>query len=170
MIHPSSLVKTLGLSSLEKNNSQKWDWKAVPILAYFDTFKNYYANKQEKSFYTIAGAQSLVTLDNPSQGNGIYFTAFDTSASGVTTINQVIKNPTTDPVVIQGNKVGFVIKNIEVYSLSNIILSGTIEFTPTGEGRIINLKGQSIAELIGSGILEEIDAKKGYNAKEQRLS
>lgn len=168
MIHPSSLVRMLGLSNLEKSGSQKWDWNAVPILAYFDIFKNYYANKQEKSFYTIAGAQSLVTLNIPSSGDGIYFAAFDQSASGTITINQVIKNPTTDPVVIQGNKVGFVIKNTEVYNLSNIILSGTIEFTPVGEGRTINLTGQSIAELIGSGILEEIDVKKGYNAKEQR--
>ena len=63
---------------------------------------------------------------------------------------------------------GFVVKNTEIYSLSNVILSGTIEFTPTGEGRIINLTGQSIAELIGSGVLEEIDVKKGYNAKKQR--
>lgn len=168
MIHPSSLVKTLGLSNLEKSGSQTWDWNAIPILAYFDIFKNYYANKQEKSFYTIAGAQALITLNNPSSGDGVYFTAFDVSASGTTIVNQVINNPTTDPVVIQGDKVGFVIKNVEVYSLSNIILSGTIEFTPTGEGRTINLTGQSIAELIGSGILEEIDVKKGYNAKEQR--
>lgn len=168
MIHPSSLIKTLGLSSLEKSGSQNWDWNAIPILAYFDIFKNYYANKQEKSFYTIAGAQSLITLNIPSSGNGVYFAAFDVSASGTTTINQVISNPTTDPVIIQGDKVGFVIKNTEVYNLSNITLSGTIEFTPAGEGRTINLTGQSIAELIGSGILEEIDAKKGYNAKKQR--
>lgn len=168
MIHPSSLVKTLGLSSLEKNGSQHWDWNAIPILAYFDIFKNYYANKQEKSFYTIAGAQALNTLNNPSSGDGVYFAAFDVSASGTTTINQVIGNPTADPVVIQGDKVGFVIKNTEVYNLSNIVLSGTIELTPVGEGRTINLTGQSIAELVGSGVLEEIDVKKGYNAKKQR--
>lgn len=168
MIHPSSLIKTLGLSNLEKDNTQKWDWNAVPILAYFDIFKNYYANKQEKSFYTIAGAQALTTLNNPSSGNGIYFAAFDTSASGTIIINQVISNPTSDPIIIQGDKVGFVIKNTEVYNLANIILSGTIEFTPIGEGRVLNLTGQSIAELIGSGILEEIDVKKGYKAKEQR--
>ena len=168
MIHPSSLVKTLGLSNLEKNNSQRWDWNAIPILAYFDIFKNYYANKQEKSFYTIEGAQALVTLNNPSSGDGVYFAAFDVSGSGDIIINQVINNPTTDPTVIQGDKVGFVVKNTEIYSLSNIILSGTIEFTPKGEGRVINLTGQSIAELIGSGVLEEINVKKGYNAKEQR--
>lgn len=168
MIHPSSLVKTLGLSNLEKNNSQGWDWNAVPILAYFDIFKNYYANKQEKSFYTIAGAQAITTLNIPSTGDGIYFAAFDISASGDTLVNQIIKNPTTDPTVIQGDKVGFVLKNTEVYNLSNIILSGTIELTPPGEGRTINLTGQSIAELIGSGVLEEIKVKKAYNAKEQR--
>ena len=168
MIHPSSLIKMLGLSNLEKDNSQEWNWNAIPILSYFDIFKNYYANKQEKSFYTIAGAQSLTTLNNPSAGDGVYFAAFDASASGETIVNQVIQNPTADPTVIQGNKVGFVIKNTEIYNLSSIILSGTIELTPTGEGRTLNLTGQSIAELIGSGVLEEIDVKKGYNAKEQR--
>lgn len=168
MIHPSSLIRTLGLSNLEKNSSQQWDWNAIPILAYFDIFKNYYANKQEKSFYTIAGVQALTTLNNPSSGDGIYFAGFDVSGSGETIINQIIKNPTTDPTVIQGNKVGFVIKNTEIYSLSSIILSGSIEFTPIGEGRTINLTGQSIAELIGSGVLEEINVKKGYNAKKQR--
>lgn len=168
MVHPSSLVRTLGLSSLEKNNSQRWDWNAVPILAYFDIFKNYYANKQETSFYTIAGAQSVKTINNPSSEDGVYFATFDVSGSGTTLIDKVINNPTADPVPIQGDKVGFVIKNIEVYNLSDIILSGTIDFTPVGEGRTINLTGQSIAELIGSGVLEEIDVKKGYNAKEQR--
>jgi hypothetical protein len=168
MIHPSSLVKTLGLSNLEKNDNQYWDWNAVPILAYFDIFKNYYANKQEKSFYTIAGAQSVITINNPASGDGVYFAAFDVSNSGTITINQVISNPTADPIVIQGDKVGFVFKNTEIYNLSNIILSGTIDFTPAGEGRTLNLTGQSIAELIGSGILEEINVKKGYNAKEQR--
>ena len=168
MIHPSSLVKTLGLSNLEKNGSQQWDWNAIPILAYFDIFKNYYANKQEKSFYTIAGAQNVKTINNPSSGDGIYFASFDVSASGTIVVNQIIQNPTTDPIVIQGHKVGFVIKNTEVYNLSNIILSGTIEFTPVAEGRIINLTGQSIAELIGSGVLEEINVKKGYNARTQR--
>lgn len=168
MIHPSSLVKTLGLSNLEKNGSQSWDWNAVPILAYFDIFKNYYANKQEKSFYTIAGAQSLTILNKPSSGDGVYFASFYVPASGIATINQVISNPTTSSTIIQGDKVGFVIKNVEVYNLSNIILSGTIKLTPTGEGRTINLTGQSIAELIGSGVLEEIDVRKGYNAKKQR--
>lgn len=168
MIHPSSLVKALGLSNLERSKAQYWDWNAVPILAYFDIFKNYYANKQEKSFYTIAGAQTLTTLNAPISGNGVYFAAFDVSASGDILVNQIINNPTSDPIVIQGSKVGFVIKDTEIYSLSNITLSGTIEFTPVGEGRSINLTGQSIAELIGSGILEEINVKKAYNAKEQR--
>ena len=27
---------------------------AVPLLAYYDIFKNYYANKQEENFYTVA--------------------------------------------------------------------------------------------------------------------
>lgn len=36
---------------------------AVPLLAYYDIFKNYYANKQEEYFYTIAENTPLKTDD-----------------------------------------------------------------------------------------------------------
>ena len=29
---------------------------AVPLIGYYDIFKNYYANTQEEKFYTIGGA------------------------------------------------------------------------------------------------------------------
>ena len=44
------------------------DYQIIPFLAYYDVFKNYYANKQEERFYVMGGsmiqnATSIVTTD-----------------------------------------------------------------------------------------------------------
>lgn len=39
-------------------------FNAIPVIAYYDIFKNYYANKQEKKFYVI-GADQQYVLKNP---------------------------------------------------------------------------------------------------------
>lgn len=56
----NSLVKYLGISALgtcknDTNDSLEIyrDFDATPFLAYYDIFKNYYANKQEESAYQI---------------------------------------------------------------------------------------------------------------------
>ena len=45
-------------------------FNAIPPIAYYDIFKNYYANKQEENFYTIGLGQTVElpypnTQDNP---------------------------------------------------------------------------------------------------------
>ena len=54
---PSSLVAYLGITANGKNktNTAKVmrSYNAVPIIAYYDIFKNYYANKQEENFYLM---------------------------------------------------------------------------------------------------------------------
>ena len=35
---------------------QKGDYQIIPFLAYYDIFKNYYANKQEERFYVMGGS------------------------------------------------------------------------------------------------------------------
>lgn len=57
-INPSSLLKYLGMSGIgtldhldEQYATRKIN--AIPILGYYDIFKNYYANKQEKYAYVI---------------------------------------------------------------------------------------------------------------------
>lgn len=60
-IHPSNLWKYLGMSGLgrqvvSEELQQKLisrDVNGVPLLAYYDIFKNYYANKQEDNAYVI---------------------------------------------------------------------------------------------------------------------
>lgn len=52
---PSSLLNYLGWKGARNTDDNvRWDIiNAVPVLAYYDIFKNYFANKQEKNFYII---------------------------------------------------------------------------------------------------------------------
>ena len=63
----SSLLSYLGFKSKGRElnaatSSHKFN--AIPAIAYYDIFKNYYANKQEENFYTI-GAGEVYLLPNP---------------------------------------------------------------------------------------------------------
>lgn len=54
MLNPSSLWCYLGLrgtGQIEGSGTADRDFNAVPAIAYYDIFKNYYANKQENKFY-----------------------------------------------------------------------------------------------------------------------
>ncbi len=54
-INPSCILSYLGVKAFGsvKENDTTFTKNAVPILAYLDIFKNYYANKQEDNFYYI---------------------------------------------------------------------------------------------------------------------
>ena len=61
-INPSSLLAYLGRRGWGIGNTIPGK-QCVPVLGYFDVFKNYYANKQEDKFYTI-GAGNIVPTFN----------------------------------------------------------------------------------------------------------
>ena len=57
-VNPSSLVAYMGvrsLSTLEPLGATKKTYNCLKLMMYYDIFKNYYANKQEKRFYVISG-------------------------------------------------------------------------------------------------------------------
>lgn len=64
----------MGLRSPEKQGDGTGDgqWNATPIIAYFDIFKNYYANKQEEKFYTISGDSEIPFTDLITEQEGFY--------------------------------------------------------------------------------------------------
>jgi hypothetical protein len=74
LINPSSLPAYLGLRNPEKQGDGSGDeqWNATPIIAYFDIFKNYYANKQEEKFYTISGESEIPFTENITEPEGFY--------------------------------------------------------------------------------------------------
>lgn len=63
-IHPSSLLSYLGISGVgnDPTTGQKTvrrKFNAMVLLAYWDIFKNYYANKQEELAYVVQGIRKL---------------------------------------------------------------------------------------------------------------
>ena len=57
-VHPSSLVAYTGvraLSTLQPYGTNMKTFNCIKLMMYYDIFKNYYANKQEKNFYVISG-------------------------------------------------------------------------------------------------------------------
>ena len=57
-VNPSSLIAYTGvraLSTLDPYGSNMKTYNCIKPMMYYDIFKNYYANKQEKKFYTISG-------------------------------------------------------------------------------------------------------------------
>lgn len=72
----SSLLHYLGFKSAGKEttaNVANKKFNAIPAIAYYDIFKNFYANKQEDKFYTI-GKQSWEYWENPNaKVNNAYY-------------------------------------------------------------------------------------------------
>ena len=62
-ISSSCLMKYLGLSGLGISDDERIRraFNAVPMLAYYDIFKNYYANKQENNAYVITQDNQYVS-------------------------------------------------------------------------------------------------------------
>lgn len=65
LVHPSSLLFHLGYKNLRSygDGNNKTEINVIKPMMYYDIFKNYYANKQEKSFYTI-GAKGFYQYAN----------------------------------------------------------------------------------------------------------
>lgn len=156
-IHPSSLLFYLGYKNFNKETGTNFTWNITKALMYYDIFKNYYANKQEESFYTIDGARTL-TSANISTVPNTYFLASigGPFANGMYRLERMIQNPTAQATTIQGDGVIIAFRNLENYDLNNTYLNGSIVFTPVGEGRAINLDMRPISQLIGEGILEDV--------------
>lgn len=60
-VNPSSLLSYLGIKGFgySEVNSQIRSFPAIFNLAYWDIFKNYYANKQEESAYVVTGIDHI---------------------------------------------------------------------------------------------------------------
>lgn len=160
-VNPSSLPAYFGIKSLRRRENEQNMCtipNAIPFLAYYDIFKNYYANKQEEKFYAIAGAQEIRPANNTTTFNSFYFTSFEKIGNSWSSSNFIIKNPNDSPTQIpQNNAPGFVIKDNDIIDLNNVYLTGSIKILPVENGLSeIDLETKNIAQLIGEGILEEI--------------
>ena len=95
-VHPSSLPAYLGYKALSDQNSEsdRGSIQVLPILMYFDIFKNYYANKQEDSFYQIvAGGDYQYTTNNAANGKTFYFNVQSKISAKWSLITKIGSNP-----------------------------------------------------------------------------
>ena len=71
-VNPSCLLTYLGIrgfANMEGTNSKIASKNALPILAYYDIFKNYYANTQEENFYIIGNTEEIIVTINGKRVN-----------------------------------------------------------------------------------------------------
>ena len=81
VLQPSSLLTYLGITAVGRNNTENStvlrSFNAVPVIAYFDIFKNYYANKQEENFYLMDYGNlisNVTAMTAPTGGTSIWST------------------------------------------------------------------------------------------------
>lgn len=115
-VNPSSLPFYLGYKALwsEESENNRGQIQLLPIIMYFDIFKNYYANKQESSFYQIVhGGNYIYTTNNTNQRN-FYFNLQSSVSRKWTEIKKYNENPPKDTIQVpQGSVyyVGFVLNS-----------------------------------------------------------
>ena len=66
-VNPSCLLAYLGIrgyANTPKSGEKLVSKNALPILSYFDIFKNYYANTQEENFYMIGTSPKITAVIN----------------------------------------------------------------------------------------------------------
>lgn len=73
-VNPSSLLSYLGVKGYGRSKTNKYlrRFPAIFNLAYWDIFKNYYANKQEENAYVITGVNHI--WKSISVGDGVNWT------------------------------------------------------------------------------------------------
>lgn len=71
-VNPSCLLAYLGIrgfANMEGVSTKNISKNALPILAYYDIFKNYYANTQEENFYIIGNTEDIMVAINSKKVN-----------------------------------------------------------------------------------------------------
>lgn len=167
MIHPSSLLSYLGYKNLKINaNSGIYTGNATPVIGYFDIFKNFYANKQEKNFYMIGAPNFMLNTQNPAEKNKFLFAGYSApsdypnnefTAEGAldnnSKKNQTVDNPD------KRNAIGIEINNQNDVNESDLIINAEYFIVGSGGGEY-KYKG-SINELIESGAVIKSETSAG---------
>lgn len=122
-INPSCLYKYLGISGLgaptatNTNETLTRDFNALPILAYWDVYKNYYADKQIGKGYVIHNKQNIIqnAITNfyaPLQGKTLTEYPMTTGESFALTYNGIFWITfTNDQVIPDKNTISVFVKN-----------------------------------------------------------
>lgn len=164
-VHPSSLPAYLGYRRLIKAKSDggEVNWNATPIIAYYDIFKNYYANKQEENFYTI-GSGGYYEPNTDKEHKGYYWGVFSTTDD--TTFEEIARlqgSSVQSAITVPEGKtyyIGLVIKTATSIKSSDI----NINISDLNiDGNRYTRKQGSLAELANNGFFKHPIRINGLN-------
>ena len=165
-VHPSSLLSYLGYKRLRNGDSDqdRGSIQVLPILMYYDIFKNYYANKQEKSFYQIiADGNFIYSTNTGTATNTFYFGVYSKVSAKYSEIKKIEGNP---PSVKYKNPagteyyIGFTIQANQVINEDTITL--LIKDANFDSKRLYRIQG-SLQSLIDTGIITKASSNTASN-------
>lgn len=166
-VHPSSLPFYLGYKALnsEEAEQDRGQIQVLPIIMYFDIFKNYYANKQEESFYQIVGNNVFQYTTAGTTGNTIYFNIQSKISQKWSEISKISSDPIDSKVAVpQGSDYyyGFVINSNTKIDESDIFVDfGVIRFDGYSFGES---KGY-LSEFLDARIIQRTSLATGSNSQ-----
>lgn len=166
-VNPSSLPAYMGYKALRTHEGEqgRGQIQVLPIIMYFDIFKNYYANKQEDSFYQIIGNSRFVYTTNTSQGNTIYFNIQNKVSQKWAEIKKISSNPIDDKINVPTGSnfyYGFVINsNIEIDESDIYLDFGYLSFDTYSWG----LFRGYLSDFLNAGVILRSTAVSGTNSK-----
>lgn len=141
-VNPSCLLAYLGIRGYadpKASGDKPVTKNALPILTYFDIFKNYYANTQEENFYMIGASPKLTTTIN-----GINITDLDniTTTEGAVNSSGIV---TILPTTLEKNEIKFRVKT-SLNAREQILTPAQL-----GDIKIVSNKWNLTTNLIPSG-------------------
>lgn len=166
-VNPSSLPAYMGYKALrtEESEQDRGQIQVLPIIMYFDIFKNYYANKQEDSFYQIVGGSIFQYTTNSSTGNSIYFNIQNSVSGKWAEISKISNNPIDNKLTVpqgQNYYYGFVIHSNANIDESDIYLNfDYLIFDSYGIGQFNGY----LSDFLKAGVILRTTAVTGSNSK-----
>ena len=125
-------------ANMEGPTSKNISKNALPILAYYDIFKNYYANTQEENFYIIGNSENVRVLINGTEVNP---NAISSNEGRINNTGVIIISPKT----IKQSEIQIKVSKNTPAGLSEILTPEDIG-TWKIEGEAITIKTNKIPE------------------------
>lgn len=166
-VNPSSLPAYMGYRALRtpEGEQDRGRIQILPIIMYFDIFKNYYANKQEKSFYQIVGNSIFQYTTNNSKGNTIYFNIQNSVSAKWAEISKISSNPIDNKIQVPAGSnyyYGFVINSTAPIDESDVYLNfDYLIFDSYGIGQFNGY----LSDFLNAGVILRSSAVTGNNSK-----
>lgn len=167
-VNPSSLPAYMGYKALrtKEGEDDRGQIQVLPIIMYFDIFKNYYANKQEDSFYQIVGNSRFIYTTNTSQGNTIYFNIQSkVSPQKWAEVKKISTNPIDDKINVNTGSdfyYGFVINsNVEINESDIYLNFGVVRFDSYSWGEFNGY----LSDFLNAGVILRSTVVTGTKSK-----